>query len=69
MKIRERLKLTKPENNFERNLEQELLSAWLELASLEENHIDDADGTLADLTLKFNTLLSQLEAIGILKRS
>ena len=29
-------------------------------------HIIDADGSLADLTTKFNTLLAQLEAAGIL---
>ena len=30
-------------------------------------HIVDADGTLADITTKFNTLLSQLETLGLLK--
>ena len=32
-------------------------------------HIIDADGTLADITTKFNTLLSQLETAGILLTS
>ena len=32
-----------------------------------QTHIVDADGTLADITTKFNTLLSQLEAVGILE--
>lgn len=33
------------------------------------NHIADADGSLADLTTKFNSLLAVLEDIGILKTS
>lgn len=33
------------------------------------DHIVDATGTLADITTKFNTLLAQLEAMGILKSS
>ena len=32
-------------------------------------HIIDADGNLADITTKFNTLLSQLETLGILATS
>ena len=32
-------------------------------------HIADADGTLADITTKFNTLLAQLEAAGYLNES
>jgi len=32
-------------------------------------HIIDADGTLADITTKFNTLLSYLETAGILATS
>lgn len=33
------------------------------------NNIVDADGTLADITTQFNTLLSQLEAQKLLKES
>jgi hypothetical protein len=32
-------------------------------------HIIDADGTLADITAKFNTLLSDLETLGFLLSS
>ena len=32
-------------------------------------HIVDADGNLADITTKFNTLLAQLETLGILASS
>jgi hypothetical protein len=35
----------------------------------QEDTIADADGTLADITTKFNTLLSQLESRGILRSS
>lgn len=35
----------------------------------ERDHIADADGTLADITTKFNTLLSQLEAQKLLADS
>lgn len=31
------------------------------------SHIEDADGTLADITTKFNTLLGDLEGYGLLK--
>lgn len=34
-----------------------------------ESHIIDADGTLADITTKFNTLLASLETIGFLESS
>ena len=34
-----------------------------------QDHIADADGQLADITTKFNTLLSQLEAQDLLKTS
>ena len=34
-----------------------------------ENHIVDADGQLADITTKFNTLLASLETYGLLKTS
>jgi len=33
---------------------------------VQQAHIIDADGTLADITTKFNTLLSQLETYGLL---
>lgn len=33
---------------------------------VQQAHIIDADGTLADITTKFNTLLSELEALGLL---
>lgn len=83
MQIRRRIKTEKPESEFDKTLEQELLSAWLELATLvnggltiadncavkAQNHIENADGSLGDLTTKFNTLLASLEAIGILKTS
>ena len=35
----------------------------------QEAHIADADGTLADITTKFNTLLSKLESRRILRGS
>ena len=38
---------------------------WGATAVVQQSHIADADGTLADITTKFNTLLSQLETIGI----
>jgi len=34
---------------------------------VQQNHIIDADGNLADITTKFNTLLAGLEGYGILK--
>lgn len=34
-----------------------------------QDHIEDADGDLADITTKFNTLLSQLEDQDLLKSS
>ena len=34
-----------------------------------QDHIADADGNLADITTKFNTLLSQLESQDLLKTS
>ena len=40
-----------------------------ELAGVIQPHIVDADGTLADITTKFNTLLAQLEALGLLETS
>jgi hypothetical protein len=33
---------------------------------VQQAHIVDANGTLADITTKFNTLLSQIEALGLL---
>jgi hypothetical protein len=33
---------------------------------VQQAHIVDADGTLADITAKFNTLLAQLEALGLI---
>lgn len=36
---------------------------------VQQNHIIDADGTLADITTKFNTLLSYLELYGWLKNA
>ena len=35
----------------------------------QQNHIVDADGNLADITTKFNTLLADLEGYGLLKTS
>lgn len=35
----------------------------------QESHIVDADGQLADITTKFNTLLASLETYGLLKTS
>lgn len=40
---------------------------WINQSS--EPHIIDADGALADITTKFNTLLSQLENLGFLSTS
>lgn len=43
-------------------------NASKELVSVpKQAHIVDADGSLADITTKFNTLLSQLESFGILE--
>lgn len=36
---------------------------------VQQSHIVDADGTLADVTTKFNSLLSKLEALGLLASS
>lgn len=33
---------------------------------VQQAHIIDADGTLADITTKFNTLLAELEALGLI---
>jgi hypothetical protein len=44
-------------------------ASWNWLAAGEQAHIVDADGTLADITTKFNTLLTELEAFGILASS
>ncbi len=38
-------------------------------SAMQQNHIVDADGQLADITTKFNTLLSDLEGYGLLKTS
>jgi hypothetical protein len=38
-----------------------------QLLGAAQNHIADADGTLSDITTKFNTLLSELEAHGLIK--
>lgn len=81
--IRRRIKTAKPETPFELALEQELLSFSLELSAIlnnglkisdnfavaPQNHIVDSAEALAELTTKFNTLLAELEAIGILKSS
>jgi len=37
--------------------------------AVQQSHIIDADGTLADITTKFNTLLASIEAYGLLKTS
>jgi len=42
------------------------LSLWGVTPVIQQSHIVDADGTLADVTAKFNTLLGQLENTGIL---
>ena len=81
--VRRRIKTAKPESEFDRALEQELLSFGFELsgilnngitvadnfAATQQDHIVDADGTLADLTTKFNSLLAKLETLGLLKTS
>ena len=36
---------------------------------VQQDHIIDADGSLADITTKFNTLLADLEGYGLLKAS
>lgn len=83
MQIRRRIKTAKPETVFEVALEQELLSFSLELSALlnnglkimdnfaaaQQNHIADADGTLASATTTINAILTALENIGILKSS
>jgi hypothetical protein len=43
---------------------QELADQWTA-----QPHIVDADGTLADITTKFNTLLAQLETLALLETS
>ena len=45
------------------------LGLWGVAAAVRQNHIIDADGQLADITTKFNTLLAQLETVGVLKTS
>jgi hypothetical protein len=81
--IRRRIKTSKPESSFDLSLEQELLSFSVELAKIlnngisikdnfaaaQQDHIVDANGTLADITTKFNDLLAKLETLGILKTS
>jgi hypothetical protein len=81
--IRRRIKTVKPESEFDKALEQELLSYAFELSNIinngitikdnfaaaQQDHILAADGTLADLTTKFNALLAKLETMGILKTS
>jgi len=39
---------------------------WNQTPAVQQAHIIDADGTLADITTKFNNLLLKLETIGIL---
>ncbi len=81
--IRRRIKTGKPESAFDLALEQELLSFSTELAGIlnkglkfsdnfavePQAHIVNSAEALAELTTKFNTLLAELEAIGILKTS
>ena len=38
----------------------------IDFGPLKQPHIIDADGTLADITTKFNTLLAQLETLGLI---
>ena len=71
-KIETRVSTIDPENEFERVLEKNL-AIWTTKVSDEIDKmtngdaIADADGTLANLTIQFNTLLSQLRTQGILK--
>jgi len=81
--VRKRIKTAKPESAFDLALEQELLSFSQELSAMlnnglnikdnfaaaQQDHIVNADGSLADITIKFNDLLSKLETMGILKTS
>jgi len=83
MQIRRRIKTAKPESKFDESLEQELLSAWYELAQVvnnglsikdnfaaaQQDHIANSAEDLAELTTKFNSLLAKLETLGILKSS
>ncbi len=45
------------------------LNSALEVIGDQQAHIVDADGTLADLTTKFNTLLSHLRTHGLIASS
>ena len=83
MQIRTRIKTGDPATQFDKDLIRELLSFTHELSRIlnkginivdnfsvaPQSHIVDADGSLADLTSKFNTLLAELEAMGILESS
>jgi len=71
-KIETRVRTIAPENEFERVLERNLAN-WTTKLSDEIDKmtngaaIADADGTLADITTKFNALLARLRTQGILK--
>jgi hypothetical protein len=83
MQIRPRIRTDKPETKFERSLQEELSRWSFEISQVlnggikvadnfsvpAQNHIEDADGNLADITTKFNDLLSKLETLGLLKSS
>jgi len=57
-------------NIFLFNLFTKIVNGSGEVFDLQQQpHIVDANGTLADITTKFNTLLSDLETIGILASS
>lgn len=48
---------------------QQSVKAYVDNKYTQQSHITDADGTLADITTKFNTLLSYLETLGFLAPS
>lgn len=55
---------------IEENLRRMQLELWqLSQALLEQDHISDADGTLASATSRINLILSALETSGILATS
>lgn len=70
----ERLPEPEPTKNWLRKLLDRLEETYkLQRDRIEtlnpQDHIVDADGQLADITTKFNTLLSQLEEQDLLKTS